>query len=356
MQVYYYSLLFCIIFRGIVGAISQHCSWNKKTEIKISLFVISTVLALVAGFRGPSVGADTGTYVELFDDVSLIKQEPGFRALCEAIHLFTDSSTVFQIVCAYIINGGMAIACYRLSQKPFMSMTLWVLFFYYFASFNGTRQYIAIVILVNSFYYASKKRWIAYTFCQLLALSFHSSAFVGILYPVIFALDNGVRKHRYVVVFVTLVLVSIPILWERIEPFIIRYMPTYGFYLTSKLTNVVTGGGIRQLVMNFCITAAFFFLQDRNVEVHRKYDAVLIIAVVLSGIQMWMQAFDRFLWYFEVFSIITIPEVLRDDNSRLTSSSKQVFAIAILAVGFLFMSYYFMMRIHGVVPYVFYIG
>ena len=123
-------------------------SADKKTEIKISLFVISTVLALVAGFRGPSVGADTGTYVELFDDVSLIKQEPGFRALCEAIHLFTDSSTVFQIVCAYIINGGMAIACYRLSQKPFMSMTLWVLFFYYFASFNGTRQYIAIVILV----------------------------------------------------------------------------------------------------------------------------------------------------------------------------------------------------------------
>lgn len=341
----------CILFVIIFQRMARNGRMTYILSQKASLITCVLLLATVQGFRAYSVGTDTKSYVEMFLYPDKYGHEIGFKLLCDAIRWISDSPSMFLFTCALIINGGVAIACYKMSEIPCLSMLLWVFLYYYFASFNAIRQYLAIALLLNGYCYARSKKWLKYLFCLIMAVSFHQSAIIGIVFALIPIIDNGKRAHALVVTAIILMTSCIPILWESIESFVIRYFPKYGTYFAQQADYVTSGGGIRQSIINVAICASFLFLVDNRSESRCKYDAILLLSVLLSFLQMWILMFDRFLWYFEVFSIMAIPEVAKQSNSKIDSQSKMVYLVFVVLAACLFMLYYLYSGAHRVTPY-----
>lgn len=352
MTTYLIMLLLC----GLVGALF-HVLYQKSiisgvTSKKFGVASFALILSIVEGLRGVTVGTDTVAYVEMFLHADEITVEAGFKFFCQAIRYFTSSPTVFLFIAALLINGLVAIACFRLSEHPLISMFLWVFLYYYFISYNALRQYIAIAIMMNGFYYANRRKWIMYAICLAAAMSFHQSAMIGIVFFIIAIVDTPRNRHGFVVAGVVILFATIPLAWSLLEELVIKYFPKYGRYIAEETIYVTKGGGIRQSIINIAVCGSFMFLVGMRNESRYKYDAILVVAVMFSILQMWVRIFDRFLWYFEVFSIIAIPEVTKDDNIKVDYNSKNMYIAVVLGAACLYMLYYLYSGVHRVTPYV----
>ncbi|WP_133969652.1 EpsG family protein [Eubacterium limosum] len=112
----------------------------------IYLFLCFSVLTIIEGLRKASVGTDLETYIYTFQNLEYNKQyiESIFYYLMKIILFFSDDPQSFIFVTSFIINFGIFVFIYRESKIIWLSVFLYLTLFYWFASFNVIRQYIAI--------------------------------------------------------------------------------------------------------------------------------------------------------------------------------------------------------------------
>ena len=123
--------------------------------------------------------------------------EGGFQLLISLVHKFSNNPTIFLLVCAFITNGLVLLAIYRMSDNVFLSVYFYVALYYYFISYNALRQYLAVAVLLNAFWYAKQKKWIKYAIMMLIAVSLHTVAIVGLIYiPIFLGNDEVVSKKE----------------------------------------------------------------------------------------------------------------------------------------------------------------
>ena len=197
----YYGLLLFIVASFVIQKKYSVKLRKKRVDREIFIFVAWLLLSSVAGFRAYRVGTDTLTYVAIYNNKS-DDMEIGFSWLIQLLHELALKPTAFLFACALITNGLVLIAISRLSDNVWLSVYLYITLYYYFNSFNAMRQYIAVSILLNAFYYASKKRWGPYSVLLIIAISFHSSALIGIVFVLIFgygSIDQN-KKTKFILI------------------------------------------------------------------------------------------------------------------------------------------------------------
>ena len=170
-------LVFCSLF------------WEKN----LYLFIIAFLLMLfIAGFRDLSVGTDTQNYFEIYELLRLNKTppwftiEPGWKIINKlAITLNTGYESVVFMASVLALSPVFA-TFWKYSKRPFVSVIFYFLLFFYFQSFNVTRQMIAIAFIFSGYndYLHGKKRSFYIQLC--IAVLFHYSALLALIFPVIF--------------------------------------------------------------------------------------------------------------------------------------------------------------------------
>ena len=352
MAVYYSMFLFLIAH----GTLTQNYIFLGKNKQDITkkyyLIICWIVLSLIQGLRGYRIGTDTIDYVNSFInlDYKVDTYEPLSRFLVYFVHHFTTNPTPYLLVCSMFINGLVCIAIYKMSENIRESIFLYISLLFYFTAFNAVRQACAYSIVLLSLYYIRERKYIKYAICIVLAILFHTSAAIALLLlivPVVNRtkgritksgenINNNNKRTTFIVLLVTGIGAFVGYRYfDSILELSASIFPMYEVYLYNTYRDIT--GGIQQAVV-YSVILIFFVITVPNHEQYKiTYMVPLSLAVVFAFASLKMAYIARFMYYFDITTIISIPYMI--EHNYFSSKSKIFFKTAILITCIAFMFY-----------------
>lgn len=177
-----YVFLFTLLFiSGIYTVINPKCKSKR-------LYVLNSILwTLIPALRSVSVGTDTRTYVDYFQNPQLgyglynQYMEPGFQLWNYIIRIISENECFYIFISALIVCLLKLTIIYKLSTKPNLSLAIMsctvLLSPYYLLELSAMRQTLAIAFFMLFYFKFNKsgKITILNLTIGIIALLFHYS-------------------------------------------------------------------------------------------------------------------------------------------------------------------------------------
>lgn len=358
MEVYLISLILIVATYGIL--MKQDIEKDKRE--KIILLVALGIMVLIFGLRGRSVGTDTNTYLDLYNQIgntpvgelNRIWTEYGYNIWNKLIYSISKSEQVFLILTGIFILGSGIYFIYKNSLNKLYSLFLYIAFMFFFSSMNIMRQFIAlgIVFIALEFLYKEKNKLFFITI--IIAAIFHETAIINLIFYFI-RNRKFIYKKMLIVSGILFVLIKI-----RIIDLIVSFTSFDG-YMKTKLYG--KGSWIHFMmylaILVFIIGVIEMIKREKFLGIIKtKFDMrenIILWGVFFSVIMQLcatqIQLFSRLAMYYMPFVIIAIPNTLELIEDR---KIKRILYIVITIASILYMGLYIYKGGQGVIPYKFF--
>lgn len=180
-------------------------NYQRKNQSALLFFFVG--MTLLACLRHEIIGSDTERYIYYFNNISRASWsrlgnmtiETGFAYFTKIITLFTTDKVVFLSVTAIVTVALIYPTYRRLCVDSSLTITLYVTMSTFVMLFSGLRQMLAVGIGIIAYECMRNKKPILFFLLVVLALFFHTSAFMLIfMYPLYHA--KITRKWLLIVV------------------------------------------------------------------------------------------------------------------------------------------------------------
>lgn len=325
---------------------------------KIFVFTTMSYLFIIVAFRSYIIGADTLNYVQLFETIgsntlpqfninfsTLLgeRYEYGFVLLNKVIFDITSDPRWLFIVCAFWTYIMLFVFVIKLSRDPFLSIALFVGLGYFVLSMNALRQSLAIAFVMIAYLFLIRDKILPFILSIILAGMFHKTA---LLFLIILLIKN-VHYRFKTSVFILSCCIIIGLTFEKFFPAL-----TYLNY-SNYIDNSSISAGYLGLILNICIIIflliiSFFAYQNRDIKLWEKYfpnnsdnllPLIMVISIGIYFISFNLSQFSRIALYFEIASLIYIPNVIQ------TVESKKIKLFMNVLVYMVLFSYFFIVLI-----------
>ena len=322
------------------GTVAQTIETEKSHETrKLFTFIFLGVFWCLCALKGHKIGSDTDAYIAIFDEAVIwaetgsqgflgglftntTRYETGYIVLNRIIALLTDEvQWLFVVVAAFSM-----VVLYKLivedSRDPVLSVFLFISLRFQYFMMSGLRQGMAIFLCVIAFRFIKKRKLIPFVLLVLLASQFHMTAILFLMaYPL-----SYLRFKSTNVAIVTAAGVIVFLLFNQILTPILGILPEYysGYtqsvrFAENKLGNILVA--VIQTI--FLIVSLFSTYRMRNREGRKQvftkeYNEpdfmhfMILMSILLSLISLRATTLDRLYYYFWIFAVVYIPNVLRE--------------------------------------------
>lgn len=352
--------IFLYAFSLLFSVVAMRCA--QKYDSKILLWVVIIFLSCVIGFRY-NVGKDFRNYVNAYDIIT--KQS----SIAEAHKWYTIEESFFILSFLFKSVGGTSRAIfmfYGFFTTMFYLCGIWyfrreiriewtmlgysILFF---GSFNTIRQYLSMAIVFWGFRFVIERKPIKFFICVLVAVFFHTSAFVAILvyyYGTKRSFVGGImRKFNYILPFMLVVGTN------RILSFLQKYG---GERMGNYSVNMHFGFGIiiqiaiLWLFLRSSCTGENSLLVDE--EKHYFVKQIIILSTILCILDYTLGDASRVRNYFSTIEMIvfgSLPSVIFRNNTKQKLPIITYADAFMLVYFFIFVFMGFIIRDTWVYPY-----
>lgn len=280
------------------------------------LFVV--VLALIAGLRDVTLFNDYDNYIKAFEEGGSEKYEPSFIFIVYITKLVT--STPFLMFFIYALLGVFikAFAIKRLTQLYFLSLAIYISYFYILHEMTQIRAGIASGILLLCIKPLLDKTFLKFLLLSFLAIFFHYSAIIII--PLYFIINNkSINQYFWMALIPLSYFIHFAgITISQIIPMIpIDFVQTlwklYEFRMSADIGMDINIFNVTQLLR--CGIAFFLLYYSSIIGNNNKYFIVLIKIYVLGIISFVLFAdvpdfAFRISQFYLVVEIILIPFIV----------------------------------------------
>jgi transmembrane protein EpsG len=177
---------------------------------------------------------------------------------------------------------------------------------------SSIRQTLAICFFIIAINYAVKRNLLVYSLLVLTATGFHASAII--LFPIYFLLnDTKLKKRTFIVIISFLIFLLVTPVFDILANRLLEYMPQhYNLYYEQGLQNSIRS----TLLSSFYF---FFVLFNINKLEGREmiYGKLSLISTVIALLAFKVSMVTRIGMYFDIFLIITIPQIFLKIKSKL---------------------------------------
>lgn len=322
MYDYLYIIFYTLGLIAVVGIITNFRQKGSYLALYSGFVLLFFFLSFLRWERGADWTAYQGVYDKItsFSDATAFGSsfETGYKYIAAFVHIVFDDYTVFLFIQAAIITFCMGRLMWRYSPNPLFS--LFVYFALIFANIFFVRQYVAISITMFAFTYIVQRQFWKFALCVLLAMQFHSSAFIFLLaYPL--------YKWRFStpqLIWSLVVAILFSVLLSRV---MLSLFGSMGGFVGDKIANYLgateDGSGSMKLPTFadlasglasriFVVVSVLFFLGKARLQ-----DAQLngIINLYLFGILLYSftapisLALVRIVNYYDFFIILLLPYI-----------------------------------------------
>lgn len=301
-----YIVLLCIL---LLFWIISNC-YPRSSSYLFYLGII--ILIIIASFKDTSVGTDTLVY---YDNFLFIQQYQDLRTysgpqrIWYYINLMFNSInnyTLFMIFCYSISYGGIGYLINKQSKDRILSLILFFLFFFG-ASLNIMRQYIAIGVFCIALYFLSNKNYYKYIIITIIASFFHFSTLLMIFLPIIQFINFS--KTKFIILVISSFIIGFflnimnPIVMSL--SFLMSLNEGAQGYLDSW-------GGERNLITNLIINLVFIISLYASKNRQSLYIKMWLFFILLSNLFGASPQGNRIFIYLFIGMIIAIPIIFKE--------------------------------------------
>lgn len=357
MAVFIFLALYLIV---ILIAIPE--SDKKKKSILASLGFVF-VLALRSPFCGLDVTGATdaimpGSYGGIFHNISnysvwdIIRDpissgghmEIGWLLLTKFISFFSGNLQVYLAIIAILQFIPIAYIIGKYSKSVVLSYFIFACLGFYIHFFSGIRQMLALSIVLLAFDQLYRKKYAWYVFIVLLASSIHSSAlFFLILWPL--------YKMRISFIASVIIILAIVVLMPFYQSFLstvvdVLFDSRYGDYLEGE------GSAFTMFIVYSFFLLLSFINKDKSPFLN-YLRVTLIVGIAGQSLGVLNNgAITRIGYYFNVFLMLLLPEVVYTFKKKSERNIVSLLAIVLLCVFFVLTTTPY--NSSGVIPYSFF--
>lgn len=322
------SSFFIYAFIIIATTLLIYGACAKKMSKRIRHFFLASAILLPSFFAGirENIGTDFTQYSKIFTSIlnntsvlefRLNEIEPGYMLLNKICILF-NGNYHWVLFFSQLITIGFVIA-FLWREKEYIHPAWGVFLYmtnYYQRSLNIVRQSIAIAICLYAFTFLcdGKKNKFIYIALVLLAASFHTSALLCILVPVLAEFyKNKELKVLHWISFGVVLLMILGRKYVGILVGIVLNSPNYyaSYFIRDAASN---SSWIMYMFKIFLLIYPIIFvypkiLKNRN---YLFYTNLMMIGLVLGLFSKFTLTYvDRISYYFSYLIIIVIPFVFK---------------------------------------------
>ena len=321
-------ILYLIV--GVISATLMYIATNKaqRKGIKFLLILLSFLpFFSVLAFRY-GIGYD---YLNIYDKLfhSIIhggssNWEPGIIALVKWIGSFSHDSFYFFFATSLITSLFVYKGILKNSEKPWLSLLLFVVSGLYMDSMNAVRQYIAISIFMYAIKFILQKDFKRYLFWVIIASLFHSSALI--LIPIYFFCRWKMTWKKRLITAIALIAV-LPVISTLTSSLIAN--TKYSFYLSGVYgkANPTYSELITSIV--FFVIASIFYKRKKDDERYGIYYNLIFLFLIVAILSFKVLLAYRIIMYLKISVVMFIPTLL----TAIKRKNRALCAIA--SVGFL---------------------
>ncbi len=355
LVIYLFSIF---IFGIIVGNI-------KDERIKkIYLAVVFLFAFFYSAFRASTVGADTGEYFQIYNNVNInglaelprnTEIEKGFMFLCFCLSRITADPQVLIILMSAVITYAFYFIIRKYS-KNYMISSLIFASMIFMATMNISRQFFALAFIIFAISFALDKKPLKTILMIAIAVSMHNSALV-FLPLILLSFPKIELKPKSTAIVCIISALAIPA-YTTLITFATSMFPQYSRFLSS--TKYSSGTGISVIFMAFLVVTMLLNIwvgrnenkDNKNNNVYYLFTILLASYIVTYVISTKMLIANRLICYFQISLLIVVPGIV-DRVTRLKDNK----VLALITIAFFcgyFLNYgcnYYNNNPHSVLPY-----
>jgi len=228
-------------------------------------------------------------------------------------------SLFYILTIYYLIKSNL-----KIKEYWFAGLLLLINPYLFLVHLSSLRQTLAICFVIFSINFVIKKKPFMYYLFIIIAMGFHKSAMV--LLPVYFILnDSKIKKKWSVLIYGLLaVLIGTP-LFETILYRVLEYFPRYYTYYFKQ--------GLQNSLRATLISSLFFFFVIFNInKLEGKeiiYGKLSLIATIISLLAIRASMITRIGMYFDIFLILTIPQIFSRIRGK---ANRQILFIIMISI------------------------
>lgn len=315
----YFNIIIIIISIVLYVLIvsSKRLDSQKKNIFFLVLFFL--IIGFLTASRTYGTGTDTEMYMREFISISRTKWNSKIIG-----GYYEPLYVVFNILLSYLSNNPrilivtssifITFSFYKFikdnSKNYLLSVIMFIGLLIFYGTMNTIRQYIAISIILLGFDFVKNKKLLPYLLVVLTAYMFHSSALVGlIIYPLYHLKYSPFRVFLiFMVAFISNIFVSD----------LINYI--YGIigrvnYYSSRVGQENIANLIYMFLYFVMYLFSIFEMKKSKLknEHNNFYLYIFIMSSAFSLVAMNMNVLSRATLYFNIFSIICLPNVISEN-------------------------------------------
>lgn len=333
---------------------------NKKKALSIDLskffvFLDIILMVVIMGLRADTVGTDTTIYLDFyktfarhvfFENIMIFNYqnlEYGYVMFNTIIGKFFNEQT-FLFIVAIVIYIPVFVFIIKKSRNAVLSLFIFVCFGFFNQSFNISRQWIAIGILMISYHYVIEKKFWKFILLVFCAALFHKTALIfAIIYPLSFI--KNISKNMIIFYFA---IFAVFIFFGRQITDILQNL----FYASYELER--SGDIGLSIIINLAILLTLLYFRHPFKKNNKDANLLIIISaltILFNILGIYMDLFSRVMLYFKVFYIISIPNML---SSIIDNNIRRSLSISIILLFSLFYLYsLFTSTMFDTIPFIF---
>lgn len=310
---------------------------SERSARKLYLFLMFSLLFFFMAFRHMSVGTDNLAYTKSYmlrrnwpwSEVlteGIRSSMPVYYLFCKLIYTIFPYQQTLSIISAAIICGCVAVFIEHFSDNVVESVYCYVMLWFYPTSFNITRQYTAMSLVLLAFCLMDGGKTVKAVVLSLLAIGIHNTAVVAL--PFLFLMKIRITKRVLMTILIggLSAIVVVRFLFDPLVSLFSRLFPRYAMYLGGiKFTVWDTGRGDNIfLILYYAIFAAAATIilwinlsnsQQVPEELERLY-LCICVGVVFGLAMAGNLALTRVREYFLIMMCCFIPNTIRYFKKR----------------------------------------
>lgn len=323
--------IFLTIFLMLLSFIELYNN-GYSTKIKVVLIIL---LCFIMGFRY-NVGNDYHNYVDIYENLDWYMDvfEPGYILLCQFSQKLNLTYQFPFFICSLLTVLPIAFLVNKTIPRMFCtSMTVYVLSYVYFEAMNTVRQAVAMsaFLLVFYFYIIKEQKLKA-----LLALIFGALFHKSILIIAFLAFVISKFRDKFNIKLCLILLLGSFVIGHCLQSFFDAISGlTMLLGLNSNYMDVFEERGVAsgtfQIYLNISALYLLIFNKKQFSPKNRRNQIIALFyvaGIVIYNVFISFYIGLRFYWYFYLFLILVIPNLLKKRKIKI----RPLFFIALVLI------------------------
>lgn len=353
-MLFYFSIFLVSLIFYRVGIKS-----NGKIHL-IFLFLSALIPTIIASLRDETLGRDMTLYVIPFWDLAssfnnfmeyteeLSGTEFLYLLLNYVVSRFTSDIHFFMFIHQGILMLIIVLIAYKFKNRI---PSIFVMAFYFLYLYNTTysmaRQSLAIIIYLYGCTFLLNKKYTMYYLFLFISFSFHSSAILGALLPLLIIVSDKFKNKFFLYLLITVCVLFIFISFQVLLPKLI----SIGL-LSSKYSNYVGQEGFRSHKIDLFFLVALmlmikYIVRIKNKKIYNVSILLIYISFCLTILGGIMETANRAAYYFVMPLCFMLPLTT---NSRILQNKIVRYSTILLLIRFIYLA--LTVNIADTIPYV----